>query len=231
MARLSIGEKGEGDVSILDIITLVVLIIILAVAGFVVYQHFHKTAKIVSSSVSTTNTAPTTQNASSTNTSTTNQSQTASSTTTPTPTTSTAVESSTGTSVVKFTQLGVEITVPNSIDDLIYLAGTTKTSPAAITSILSTTTLSNLDAACGVNASKTTATIQGIGELYEYTGKFTASSAPDQSAVWSKQFPNFYVAYNTPASSCSKTATTNTKAEAQATVLKSALASMTVTAQ
>jgi hypothetical protein len=228
MARLWTNEKGEG-VGILGVITLIVLVIVLAVAGFFVYKHFHKSTSVVSDNVSTTQSTAT-QNSSSTNTSATNQSQTATATT-PTATTSTAVESPTGTSVVKVTQLGVEITIPNTIDDLIYLPGTTKTTPAATTAILSTTALAGLDPACGLDSSKTSATIQGIGELYEYSGKYTTSSAPDPSAVWTKQFPSFYVAYNTPASDCSKTATTNTKAQAQITALKTALSTMTVVSQ
>jgi hypothetical protein len=229
--KLRANEKGEGGVGALGIITLVVLVVILAAAGFFTYRYFHKsTSGVVKDNVPTTITqAPTNQNNSNTNSSSTNQSQTAS--TSQTPTTSTAIESSTGTSVVKFSQLGVEVTVPNSIDDLIYLPGTTKTAPTAKTAVLSTTALSNLDPACGVDATKTSASIQGIGELSEYSGTFTASTNPDKTAVWSKQFTSFYVAYNTPASDCSKTASTNTKAAAQITALKSALVSMTVTSQ
>jgi hypothetical protein len=220
MTKLGTNEKGEG-VGALGIILLIVLVIAIGVAGFFSYRYFHKSSGIVSSNVPTH-----TINASSTGTSSTsstakNQSSTSA--------TSTPTESTAGTSTVKLADLGVEITVPNSIDDLIHLDSTTSTTPAAKTSVLSTTTLSNLDPACGIDSTKTTATIQGIGELYEYNGKFTTSTNPDKTSVWSKQFPTFYVAYNTPASNCSKTATTNAKAQTQITDLKSALASMTVT--
>lgn len=225
--KVRVNEKGEG-IGVLGIIMLIILIAVLAVAGYFAYEHFHSSSSnIVKDNVSTTTTAPASQTASDTNTSSTNKSQT----TTSNPTTSTAKESSTGTSVVKIPPLSVQLTVPNSIDDLIYLHAATKTTPAAATATFSTTTLANLDPACGVDATKTTATIQGIGELYEYSGTYTASTNPDKTSVWSKQFPSFYVAYNTPASDCSKTASVNSTAQLQITALKNALSSMTVLTQ
>lgn len=220
MTRLGANEKGEG-VGALGIILLIVLVIVIAAVSFFSYRYFHKKSGIVN-----TNVPVHTINTSSTNTS--NTSSTAKNQSS-TSTTSTPTESPTGTTTVKLAALGIQFTVPNAIDDLIHLDGTTKTTPAATTSILSTTALAGLDPACGIDATKTSATIQGIGELYEYPGKFTASTNPDKTSVWSKQFPTFYVAYNAPATSCSKTAATNTKAQSQITVLKSALPTMTVT--
>lgn len=227
MARLRVNEKGEG-IGVLGVIMLVVLVIILAAGGFFAYKHFHKTSGIVTDNVPTGTVNSAAQNTSDTS-KTTSESQT--SATGDSATTSTATESATGTTVVKFTQLGVEATVPNAIDDLIYLPGITKTTPAAKTAILSTTTLASLDPACGLDASKTTATIQGIGEFYEYSGTFTSATNPDKTSVWAKQFPSFYVAYNVPASNCSKTASTNTKAQSQITTLKSGFSTMTTISQ
>lgn len=232
MVKLGVHEKGEG-VGLLGIITLVVLVIVLVVGGYLAYRHFHDKSNIVKDNVSSTvvsQTSASQTNTSKTNSSATNQSQTAS-TSTQNPTTSTAVESSSGQSTIKFAQLGVEITVPNSIDDLIYYASTTKTTPAATTAVMSTTTLAKLDPACGVDSTKTTASLEGIGELYEYAGTYNASNNPNKTSVWSKQFPSFYVAYDSPASACSKTASTNTIQNTQVTTLKSALSTMKVTAQ
>jgi hypothetical protein len=222
MTGLRANETGEG-IGVLGVIMLIVLLIIIVVGGFFAYKYFHKSSSgIVSNNIPTS--SVNTKNTSATQTSSTASQSNTSATTTPT-------ESSTGTTTVKFTQLGVQMTVPNSIDDLIYLTGTTKTTPAAKTAILSTDALSKLDPACGVDSTKTSATIQGIGELYEYAGKYTASTNPDKTSVWSKQFPSFYVAYNTPASNCSTTASTNAKAQSQIAALKSSFSTMTVISQ
>lgn len=217
MIKLWANEKGE-TVGVLGVLLLAVLVVVLLVAGFIAYKHFHKSAGIVNGYVPTVSTVAT--NNSNTASKTAGQSQTSASNT-----------AASATTVVKFTQLNVQITVPSSIKDLIYLPGTTKTTPAATTAILSTTTLSGLDSACGIDASKTPAAIQGIGELYEYAGTYTATNNPDKTSVWSKQFPNFYIAYNAPASSCSKTVATNTAADADAATLKTALSTMTTISQ
>jgi hypothetical protein len=219
MTGLRANEKGEG-VGVLGIILLIVLVAIVVAAGFFTYKHFHKSSSgIVSDNVPTSavNTGSKTTDASQTSSTASSQSDTSATT-----------ESATGTTAVKFTQLGVQMTVPNTINDLIYLSGTTKTTPVAKTAIISTTTLSKLDPACGIDATKTSATLEGIGELYEYPGTFTASTDPDKTSVWSKQFTSFYIAYNAPASNCSTTASTNTKAQSQITALKSAFSTMTV---
>ncbi len=216
MAKLWANEKGEG-VGFLGIVLLIVLVIILAGIGFLAYKHFHKSNNVVNGYV------PTSSNNVTTSSNTANQSQTSK--------TSTSNTAASATSVVKFTQLGVQITVPTSIKDLIYKPGANTTTPTATTAILSTTALATLDPACGVDSTKTAATIQGIGELFEYSGKFTATTNPDKTSVWAKQFPNFYVAYNAPASACSKTASTNTVATTDASVLKTALTSMTTISQ
>src|SRR5581483_1122212 len=216
MVRPEANEKSEG-VGILGIATLVVLVLIFAVVGYLAYTHFHHSSNIVNDKVATTQSS----HGSSTNASSTGQSQTAANTANPT--TSTATESATGQSVVKISPLNVQISVPNSIDDLIYYSSSMKTSPAATTAVLSTEALSKLDPACGVDSTKTL----GIGTLYEYSGTYTANNNPDKTSAWSKQFPSFYVAYNAPTSNCSQSTPTNTVAQAQIASLKSALASMT----
>jgi hypothetical protein len=222
MTGLRADERGEG-VGALGIIMLIVLVIVIAVGGILAYKYFHKS----SSGIITDNVPTRTVNTSSD--SSTNTSNTSATNESNTSATATPTESATGTSVVKVTELGVQLTVPNSIDDLVYLTGATKTTPAATTALLSTAALSKLDPACGVDSTKTSATLQGIGELYEYTGKYTSSTNPDKTSVWSKQFPSFYVAYNTPPSTCSKTASIGAKAQTQITDLKAALSTMVVT--
>jgi hypothetical protein len=213
MTGLRVNEHGESGLSAMGVILLVVLIIILAALGILFYKHVHKSANIVTSNVPTSvlNSSPTPA-----------QTQT----TPPATTTDQSTESATGSTLVKITQLGIQLTVPNTIKDLIYVPGTTKTKPVATTAIFSTTTLANLDPACGIDSTKTTAPIQGIGELFEYPGTFTASTNPDKTSVYGKQFPSFYIAYNTPASNCSTVATTTTKADSQLAALKSALATI-----
>jgi hypothetical protein len=209
MIGLRVNEKGESGLGVLGIVLLLILVVAVVILGLAAYKHFHKSADIVTGNVPTASVnAPTAAS----------QSQT------PAPQ---STESTTGTTSIKITQLGINMTISNSINDLIYTPGTLKSKPTANTAILSTTTLSNLDPACGLDTAKTSAAIQGIGQLYEYPGTFTASTNPDKTAVFSKQFPSFLIAYNAPASDCSATASTNTKAQSQIAALKSALSTIT----
>jgi hypothetical protein len=221
MTRLRTNERGESSLGPLGVILLVVLVVALAGLGFLAFKHFHKSSKdaIVTTNVPTkkidvSNDSAASQTNSNTNGSGTTQKGTGAATTT-----------------LKVTQLGIQMTVPSTISDLIYTPSKTQTKPIATTAIFSTTSLATADPSCGVDSTKTTAPIQGIGELFEYPGTFTTANNPDKTATWSKQFPSFLLAYNAPATSCSKVAATATKAAAQATDLKTALDTTTPISQ
>jgi hypothetical protein len=137
---------------------------------------------------------------------------------------STATTSST----IKFTTLGISISLPSALKDLVF---TDNASPAKLTvngasvtpiSVnLSSASLTNLDSACSTaNAA--------LGVLSKTTGTYPATpTTANSSGTLIKQYSTYYIAYTSPAA-CSKTTTTNTTQSSLVSDLKTALNNITV---
>ncbi len=121
----------------------------------------------------------------------------------------------------KFTELGVQIPVPDSIKDLTYSLKSGKTTEGkTIQSVnLSTQSLAQLDPNCS-NA--------GLGTLSKVDGQYPQDSKTiaNEAGLLSKQFPAFYISYSMPQSYCSKNQTAILLFRDQYTVLANALDSI-----
>lgn len=102
------------------------------------------------------------------------------------------------TSVVKIPELGIEITVPNSLKDLIYTASspTTVNGENSIAVGFSTPQLAAADPGC-------TAAHDPLGNLSKTDGQYPANATDENSSgQLVKQFPTFYIAYNPSQGEC-----------------------------
>lgn len=111
------------------------------------------------------------------------------------------------TTAVKVPELGIQITVPDSIKDLTYQVSTVKLSPngnQATLAMFSTKALTALDANCGVSSG-------ALGSLERASGQYP-TQAEDETNVLDygqllKQFPTFYISVGYPQAACSTAAT------------------------
>jgi len=133
------------------------------------------------------------------------------STTTAKSATSTSTKTTT-TTTVRITQLGIEVTVPNSIKDLTYSYRTSTTgfgnNEQLLIADLSTSSLTALDSNCA--ASNSTA----LGALGKANGTYPANSDVDGFVgQLVKQFPSFYVTWSNPQANCAFEGNNNTAAD------------------
>jgi hypothetical protein len=134
----------------------------------------------------------------------------------------TTITSPASTTIVKIPDLGIEVSVPTSINDLTYAYRTSTTGFGNNEQLrianLSTASLTALDSNC--SASSQTA----LGGLGEANGTYP-TNAYDQADVGQlvKQFPNFYVSWFTSQASCTFGGNTpaNTLLKAQEQVVDS----------
>ena len=182
-------QRGFGGLAIL----LVILALVATVgAGYYVWQNQNKKDKTAAQS-----TAQTDQS-------------------TPTPPTAQTVADK---NVIEIKELGIKITVPDSIKDLTY---TYKTSKAAddremLVAYFSTQKLTNLDDKC---SSSVNAPLGAIGKV---NGVYIAVGAYDDLV---KQYPSYYLDYGRPQSQCSDNDTTQQLADKLRDELKNSLSTI-----
>ncbi len=106
------------------------------------------------------------------------------------------------TTVVKMPELGIQITVPNTIKDLKYQTNTTTLTNGnkAAYALVSTTDLIAVDAKCSASSA-------ALGSLETASGQYPSTDpyAALNYGPLLKQFPTFYVIYSAPQGGCSST--------------------------
>lgn len=129
---------------------------------------------------------------------------------------STSKTSATSMSVFKIPQLGVEFTVPSTIKDAVYTVDPSRTLSTGqkVQSVtLSTETLTRLDADCS-----DTGSAPPLGTISKTTGKYASDSdiaLNNVSGALIKQYPTYYISYNSPQATCSSNMSIGTKALAE----------------
>lgn len=125
----------------------------------------------------------------------------------------------TNTNIIKLPELGVQITVPDSLKDLTYTISTSKlTSGESFTSAdLTTKSLLASDPAC--------TTAKGpLGAITKATGTYPSKPTLDNAAgQLVKQFDGYYIGNVTPQSACSANKATQDMTISQLAALKTAL--------
>jgi outer membrane murein-binding lipoprotein Lpp len=117
--------------------------------------------------------------------------------------------------VIKITNLGIQITVPDSIKDLTFTTSSTTESG------LSTASLTSKNATCS-------ATDMPLGNLNKATGTYPANPTINNApGALVKQFNGFYIAYSSPQAACSNDTLTNGYQTTQLDVLRAALPTVT----
>ncbi len=193
-------QRGFGALQ--GLVVLAVVVVIAAVA-WVVYDHNHKPSAAKSTaSTSTPTTSPTQK----------------------TPVTTKQSTAVANQNVETIPELGISITVPDSIKDLTYQVhtGTLQNGNQATFAFFSTAALTTADAKCGPSAAP-------LGSLEKANGQYPSN---DQLAVAKygqlvKQFPTFYISAGFPQAACS----TNDTAVTAASTDKSAFAAAESTIQ
>lgn len=117
------------------------------------------------------------------------------------------------TTVVKISELGVQITVANDIKDLTYTVktNTLKGGTQATTAYFSTKALAALDKNCDAGVNTPLGTLQRVDGQYP-----TDPTAASDYGTLVKQFPTFYISEGYPNGSC----TSNASAAASASKFK-----------
>ena len=195
MNKLTKNEKGFSGIEILMVVVIVALI---GVVGYMVYKNKHQPNKIVT--VTKTVVTPASKN------------------TTPTTTTP---QTQTNQNIVKFPELGIEITVPDSIKDLTYVTEyqTDSTNGKPITyARLTTKSLEQLDSSCSASDS-------ALGVITKGIGTYPGQNPPtfDNYGDLQKQLTGFFIGYSRSKAACSQTASTLTVQSQQTDVLVSSL--------
>jgi Tfp pilus assembly major pilin PilA len=100
---------------------------------------------------------------------------------------------------IKIQPLGIELVVPNSINDLVYKTDTTNSTATSTHVLMSTQSLTDAAANCGVNGNPA-----GFGSLVKTTGQYQSSNR-DRNATplpLVKQLPSFYITLINPQTAC-----------------------------
>ena len=125
--------------------------------------------------------------------------------------------------IVKITELGIQITVPDSLKDLAYRTRTTNST--SLTADFSTQTLIGKDANCGDDGTSET---PPLGALSKTSGQYpTNPTIENTNGSLVKQFSTYYIGYSSPQAVCSNDDAVNKLAGDDLTAFKSALSSMT----
>lgn len=125
-------------------------------------------------------------------------------------------------STFKFTELGVQITIPESIKDLIYTASSGKlmSGPESVTAKVATSSVVKLDKKCSTS----------LGALSRVSGQYPSSPNPENaSGTLVKQFQSFYIGYTHPQSLCSDDNSVEEKVYAARTTFRNAFGTIVET--
>jgi len=169
--------NDESGFSAVELILVIAVIALLGVVGWLVYRDNHKTTV----TTATKNTTTATSNA--------NKSK-AKTATTP--------------NILKIPELGIEISLPNSLKDLTYAVNnqTPVNGEANISVGLSTVSLANLDPQCATSQSP-------IGILSKTSGQYPVSPTIDNtSGVLVEQYSTYYIAFAGSQAACSASTST-----------------------
>lgn len=123
--------------------------------------------------------------------------------------------------VFKFTELGIQMTIPESIKDLTYsvTSGKLTSGQDSVTAYVSTSSITKLDKNCS----------QSLGALSKVSGQYPPSPNPENSAgTLVKQFSSFYIGYTHPQSTCSFDTSVEQKASDSLTAFRNAFSTITL---
>lgn len=209
MGKLRNNQKGFTAVEVLLVI---LILVVLGAVGYMVYHNDHETK--------TVNTADTSSN----------KPATTAKTSTSTTSSSSQSSATSATTVFKIPELGIEVTVPNSIKDIVYKvnsSGTVSTGQQVQSVTLSTQTLTNLDSDCSVNGSA-----PPLGTISKTQGQYPSSPDTDNSSGGLvKQFSTYYIAWNSPQAPCGSATSIQTEANTDTNLFSTALHSTVQTIQ
>ena len=127
--------------------------------------------------------------------------------------------------VVKIPELSIEITVPDSIKDLVYVAKTVQgdSFPSGPGADFSTATLTSKDQECS-----DTGSAPPLGGLTKTAGQYPTDPTIDNaSGSLVKQFSGFYISYSSPQAICSENSATEALATQQKSAFTTALKTVT----
>jgi Tfp pilus assembly protein PilV len=189
MGKISNNTNNNKGFTLVEVLLLIVVLILVGGLGYLGYKQVNKKSK---TSTSSTTAATTTKITTSATTSTPNQ------------------------NIVKIPELGIQITVPDSIKDLTYKA---ENMDGVEYASFSTTTVTNLDAACS-------ATNGAIGRLSKTSGQYSSIGTNGESGSLVKQFSTFYILFVSPQSACSMDDNIQSQVTQDLAVLRSSLPSI-----
>ncbi len=189
-------NKNQKGFGTVESILVVIIVVLIGAVGFLVYKNHHKTAPVASATKTTI-----------------------------VKSTAPKTALSSTTTVVKVPELGIQITVPNSIKDLTYSTAneTLPNGNVAIYAKFSTTSLTNLDAGCSTSFGP-------LGSLERASGQYP-SSDQDASLDYGKlekQFSTFYISAGSPQAACSQNSTTENTAQLDKGAFFNSLSTITV---
>jgi len=97
------------------------------------------------------------------------------------------------------TQLGLQITLPDTLQDMTYVIKTNKLNDQSYqTAYFSTKTLTDKSPDCAADQ------IAPLGAVSKLSGQYPADAAVDNTAgTLLRQFPDFYLTYSSPQATCS----------------------------
>ena len=179
----------QSGFSIVEAVVVVAAIGIIGAAGWFVYQH--NRVKGTGAASGTTQPATSTQ---------------------PTQTTSAQ-------NIVKIPELGIQITVPDSIKDLTYKASTVtlRNGNQATLAVFSTSSLTTADSSCGTNFGPLGSLEKASGQYPSFSGSNPAPGSPIDYGQLVKQFSTFYISSSFPnGGGCSSSKTAGSDAAATA---------------
>lgn len=175
-------NKNESGFSAVELILVTAIVVLIGVVGWIVYKNYHKTTAATSTTKSATSTSPSI---------------------TTTPTTNSATPD-----LIKIPQLGIEISVPASLEDLTYATGAENSFGSGTTGTgawLSTKALAAADANC---TASTGANANGgytggpLGVIAKINGTYPTNPT-DSSGDLVLQESGYYIAYQPSQSACS----------------------------
>ena len=189
-------KNNQSGFSVVEIVMIVVIIGLIGAVGYLVFKNHSKNTKNVSS----------TQNVK-------------------TSTQSSTKSTVTNANIIKFPELGVEITVPESIKDITYSSVNTPTFPQGLSGTiinLSTDSLTKLDKECS-----NTGMAPPLGALSKVNGQYPKNPTVDNSAgQLVKQYPDYYIGFSGPQAACSSVDSTSNVALSDLGLLKSSLSTI-----
>lgn len=178
-------QNKQAGFNIVELLVIVVAVGVIGAGGWFIYQH--NRVKLTGAA---TGTQPTNQSTNPAN-------------TTPAP----------ATTVVKIPELGIQLTVPDSIKDLTYKVGTATLNDGRQETYaeFSTASLAAADTNCGTDSGP-------LGSLAKISGQFPTSfsdsNPPMEYGSLVKQFPTFFISEFSPQAACATAAASGSAAAA-----------------